>query len=79
MIRWRYKDGVEGGPLESNARLLEWEDGSLTLQVGSEQIVVQRQPLMGVAQPRRRDCRRDCRVIGRCGEPESVRDRHAAG
>ena len=49
VIRWRYKDGVEGGPLESNARLLEWEDGSLTLQVGSEQIVVQRQPLMGVA------------------------------
>lgn len=33
--RWRYKEGEEG-VIESNARLVEWEDGSYGIYVGDK-------------------------------------------
>ena len=39
VIRWR--DGGEGQPRQSNARLAKWSDGSMTLHVGSEVLSAQ--------------------------------------
>ena len=39
LVRWRYanqNDKSEDAPIESNSRLVEWEDGSWTLHIGSE-------------------------------------------
>ncbi|KAF4670810.1 Paf1 complex component, variant 2 [Perkinsus olseni] len=39
-IRWRFKEGSDNKEIESNARLVEWADGSLTLMVGKESFKV---------------------------------------
>ena len=39
VIRWR--DGGEGMPRQSNARIARWSDGSITLHVGSEVLSAQ--------------------------------------
>jgi len=39
VIRWR--DGGEGTPRQSNARLARWSDGSMTLHVGNEVLTAQ--------------------------------------
>ena len=39
LVRWRYQNPQEKGddaPIESNTRLVEWEDGSFTLHIGKE-------------------------------------------
>ena len=39
LVRWRYADKDDKGedaPIESNSRLVEWEDGSWTLHIGAE-------------------------------------------
>jgi hypothetical protein len=50
-VRWRFKDGKgqgsswEARPKESNARLVQWSDGSMTMHVGSEVLEVKQEPL----------------------------------
>jgi RNA polymerase-associated protein LEO1 len=42
VVRWRY---AAGGERESNARVVRWSDGSLTLHVGSEVLLASEQAL----------------------------------
>ncbi|CAG0881664.1 unnamed protein product [Darwinula stevensoni] len=47
-IRWRLEFDKEGNAIkESNARLVRWSDGSLSLHLGSEIFDVYKQPLQG--------------------------------
>eukprot|EP00802_Teleaulax_amphioxeia_P016274 Tamp_16388.p1 GENE.Tamp_16388~~Tamp_16388.p1 ORF type:complete len:447 (+),score=136.57 Tamp_16388:166-1341(+) len=51
MVRWRYKDAAgaedswETRAKESNARFVQWSDGSMTLHVGSEVLEVKQETL----------------------------------
>ena len=45
-IRWRVDFDAEGNAIrESNAKLVKWSDGSLSLHLGSEIFDVYKQPL----------------------------------
>lgn len=46
-VRWRELEKADGRKRESNARLVHWSDGSMTLHLGSEIFDVYKQPLMG--------------------------------
>ena len=47
-IRWRYSQDESGNDIrESNARLVKWSDGTMSLYLGSEIFDIHRQPLQG--------------------------------
>ena len=47
-IRWRYSTDESGNEIrESNARLVKWSDGTMSLYLGSEIFDIYRQPLQG--------------------------------
>ena len=47
-IRWRYSQDEHGNDIrESNARIVRWSDGSMSLYLGSEIFDICRQPLSG--------------------------------
>ena len=47
-IRWRYSQDEHGNDIrESNARIVRWSDGSMSLYLGSEIFDICRQPLAG--------------------------------
>ncbi len=47
-IRWRYSQDEDGnGVRESNARVVRWTDGSMSLYLGGEIFDITRQPLQG--------------------------------
>jgi len=47
-IRWRYVQDEAGNEVrESNARVVRWSDGSMSLYLGSEIFDISKQPLQG--------------------------------
>ena len=47
-IRWRFSQDESGNEIrESNSRLVQWSDGSMSLYLGSEIFDIYRQPLQG--------------------------------
>ena len=47
-IRWRYSQDEGGNEIrESNARVVKWTDGSMSLYLGGEIFDIYKQPLQG--------------------------------
>ena len=47
-IRWRYSTDESGNEVrESNARIVKWSDGSMSLYLGGEIFDIYKQPLQG--------------------------------
>ena len=48
-IRWRYGKDQEGNEIkESNARIVKWSDGSLSLHLGNEIFDIFKMPIEGL-------------------------------